>query len=228
MKYCNKCHVKVRTNQKYCPLCHQVLEGENEEAYEVFPSTIPEQRPLLPITKKILLFITVVSILALFVTNLLIYNITPYLWCLIPIGSILYFWMIVRYGIISKQNIAFKLALLTTILIIILNLIDQTYTSIEEVKGWALNYVTPLALNACSLAISFIIWIKRINYREYLIYLITILVFSIVPMILNLFDIVTIAWPSIVSSSSAFLILLFIIFFFPKSIKDEIKKRFHI
>ncbi len=95
-------------------------------------------------------------------------------------------------------------------------------------KGWALNYVTPLAFLACNLAISFIIWIKRINYREYLIYLLTILVFSLVPIVLLLVNVITEEWPAVASFGAALFILLVIIFFFPKSIKNEIKKRFHL
>lgn len=228
MKYCNKCQVNVNTNQAYCPLCHQKLTGENEFDYEFYPPSISKTRQVLPLTKKILAFITITSILSLSIINFAVYEQTPYLWCLIPVGAILYFWSIVRYGILSKQNIAYRLALLTALLIIILNLIDVNFTTIDQAKGWALNYVTPLALFACNLAISFIIWIKRINYREYLIYLITIVVFSIVPVILYLLSIIEILWPSIVAFSFAIFILLFIIFFFPKSIKEEIKKRLHL
>lgn len=228
MKHCNKCQVNVNTNQTYCPLCHQKLTGENKLEYEFYPTSISKTREVLPLTKKILAFITITSIFVLIIINLAIYDQTPYLWCLIPVGAILYFWSIVRYGILSKQNIAYRLALLTTLLIIILNLIDVNYTTIDEAKGWALNYVTPLALFACNLAISFIIWIKRINYREYLIYLITIVIFSIVPIILYLLDKIQILWPSVVAFNFAIFILLFIIFFFPKSIKEEIKKRLHL
>jgi hypothetical protein len=138
----------------------------------------------------------------------------------------LYFFSVVRIGLLSRQNIAFKLAILTSFLIIILIVIDQKFTEVLY-RGWALNYVTPLSLLACNIAISVIIWIKRINFRDYIFYLLTIIVFSLVPLILCLFDVILIDWPSIVAFAVAAFILLIIIFFFPKSIKDEIKKRFH-
>lgn len=226
MKHCNICHVDVKTNQKYCPLCHQVLEGEADPDYqELYPEYVPLRREILPLTKKVILFLTLVSALVLLAVNLLTWNGT--FWSLIPIGGILYFWLIVRYGVLSKQNIAFKLALLTTFLVIILNLIDQNYGPVET-RGWALDYVTPLAFLACNLAISVIIWVRRINYRDYIFYLIAILIFSLVPIILVLFDVINVAWPAIAAFGLALFILLFIIFFFPKSIKEEIKKRFHL
>ncbi|MDD3125991.1 MAG: DUF6320 domain-containing protein [Candidatus Izemoplasmatales bacterium] len=226
MKYCDKCHVDVLTNQKYCPLCHQVLQGEHDDTWiEPYPKFIPLRREILPLTKKIILFITIVAIVTLLVINLTVWE--GKLWSLIPIGSILYVFMIVRYGVLSRQNIAFKLALLTTVLILLLNMIDQQFTE-DGYKGWAINYVTPLALLSCNVAISAIIWIRRIDFRDYIFYLLAIMVFSLVPIILCLFNIITVAWPSIAALGLAIFILLIIVFFFPKSIKDEIKKRFHL
>jgi hypothetical protein len=226
MKHCDKCKVDVRSNKKYCPLCHQKLQGDSEPDFkEVYPEFVPLRREVLPITKKALLVVTIVSILTLLLLNFVVF--TGTYWSLIPIGTTAYFWLVVRYGLLTKQNVAFRIAFLTTILIVVLNLLDQN-AGLEENRGWALNYFTPLALFSCNLAISFIIWIKRINYRDYMFYLMTILVFSLVPLVLFLFGVITIAYPSIISFSGAIFILLVIIFFFPKSIKDEIKKRFHL
>lgn len=226
MKHCDKCNVDIQTNQKYCPLCHQVLQGENEENLkEIYPEYISLRREVLPLTKKVLLFSTIISLITLISINLMTWNGT--MWSLIPIGGIIYFWLIVRYGVLSKQNIAFKLAFLSTLLVIILNIIDRNYGNVED-RGWALDYVTPLAFLACNLAISVIIWVRRINYRDYIFYLITIIVFSLVPILLAILNVIKVNWPAIVAFGVAIFILLFIIFFFPKSIKEEIRKRFHL
>lgn len=226
MRYCDKCKVDVVTNQKYCPLCHQVLKGDPEPGHsEIYPEYIPPIREVRSITKKIILFFTLVSILTLLIVNIADYH--GRLWSLIPIGSILYVFVVIRLGILSRQNIAFKLAVLTTILIVILNVIDTEVTA-DAYEGWAKNYVTPLALLACNIAISVIILIRRINYRDYIFYLLTIVVFSLVPLVLCFFDVITIDWPSIAAFCAAVFILFIIIFFFPKSIKEEIKKRFHM
>jgi hypothetical protein len=226
MKHCDKCRVDVDTNLKYCPLCHQLLTGDKVEGkVERYPEFVPLRREILPITKRILMILSVVSIMTLLLINLMDYN--GKLWSLIPIGSIFYFWMLVRYGILTKQNMAFRLAFLTTILIAILNFFDLNAGD-NVYEGWAINYVTPFALLACNMAISVVILVKRLNYRDYLFYLIAIIVFSLVPLILAAFDVVTIHWPSIVSFTGAVLILLGINFLFPKSIRDEIRKRFHM
>jgi len=228
MKHCDKCNVDVRTNFKYCPLCHQVLSGDDDPAVvEIYPECIPSRREVLPITKRILLFVTTVSIATLLLVNLFTRQPGEPWWSLIPIGAILYFWLVLRYGILTRQNVAFRLAFLTTVLILILNGIDSF---VDGTQGWALDYVTPLALLACNFAISGIILVKRMNHRDYIIYLLTILVFSLVPLVLVWVGVIpaAVSWPSIASFAAAMFILLVIIFFFPKSIREEIKKRFHL
>lgn len=226
MKHCDKCNVDVRSNRKYCPLCHQSLEGETPELnQEIYPEFVTARREVQPFMKKLLTVASILSIIVLLTVDLI--EADGKLFSLIPIGAILYFWLVVRYGILTKQNAAFRIAFLTTILIGVLNLFDQNVTESAH-RGWALNYVTPLLLLADNVAILGIILIRRINYRDYLFYLLTILIFSLIPLILAFFKVITIVWPAVATFSAAILILLVILFFFPKHIKDEIRKRFHL
>ena len=232
MKHCDKCHVSVRSNKEYCPLCHQHLQGESTELeHEVYPEFLPSRREVLPLTKKILRTATFLAVILLVSLNWILYN--GALWAIIPIGGILYFWLLVRYGVLTNQNVPFRIAFLTTILVAILVAYDIRYGNYANQdaiyqSSWALNYVLPLAMLAAAMAISFIIWLRRMNYREYLFYLMTIVVFSFVPLALFLLRIIRFAWRSVLAFSVALFILLVIVFFFPKYIKDEIRKRFHV
>jgi len=224
MKKCNKCNITIETHQRYCPLCHQVLEGETKPDFkEVYPEHLSLRRKFLPTTKKVLLFSTISSIIILIIINWSGFNGTY--WSLVPIGSIIYFWFLVRIGVLSRRNVAFRLALLTTLLIILLIVID--FRAVTENDGWSINYLMPILLFSCNLAICTIIWLRRLNYRDYFFYLLLILVFSLVPLVLGAFKVVTVLWPSIVAFCLAIFILLLIVIFFPKSIKEEISKRFH-
>jgi hypothetical protein len=224
MKTCNKCNITIDTKQPYCPLCHQILEGEtNHNFKEVYPEYALLRRKVLPITKKIIFFLSFTSIIILAIINIA-ENSGTY-WSLIPIGSILYFFTLVRVGVLSRRNIAFRIAFLTILLILLLIYID--YNSVMENNGWSINYLMPILLLSSNLAISAIIWIRRLNYRDYFFYLLIILIFSLIPLLLTFFDVVTVLWPSITSFTTAISILIIIIIFFPKSIKEEIKKRFH-
>jgi len=224
MKYCDKCKITIQTNQPYCPLCHQILKGKSgSEFQETYPDTISVRRMFFPTTKKILKFITVLSIIILVVINWANFN--GNYWSLIPIGAIVYFWFLVRFGVFSRRNIAFRLATLTILLIGLLIFID--FDSSPENNGWSLNYLLPFLLLSSNLAIAFIIWIKRLEYRDYFFYLLVIIFFSLAPFILVLVKVITVIWPALAALGAAVTILLFIIFFFPKAIKEEIKKKFH-
>jgi len=231
MKYCDKCKITINTNNKYCPLCQQVLEGQNIKGLtEKYPEYVSVNRKIFSLTKKIFMFATVVSIIILLVINLSSLDKNPELWSLIPIGSIFYFWLVISFGIFSRQNIALRLFLLTALLIGLLILIDErTYIPEEAIyEGrWSYDFLMPFLLASCNLAISGLLLIKRIDYRDYIIYLLTIVILSLVPIILVFVNIIEVTWPSILAFGLAIFILLFIIFFFPKSIKDEFKKRFH-
>lgn len=231
MKYCDKCKIKINTNNTYCPLCQQVLEGENtKELIEKYPEYISINRKIYPLTKKIFLFATIVSIVILLTINLATLDSNPKLWSLIPIGSIFYFWIVISLGVLSRENMALRLSILTFLLIGLLILIDElTYEPLNATnpERWSYDYLMPFLLASCNLAISIIILIKRIDYRDYIMYLLTIVIMSLVPLLLVFLNIIVEPWPSIVAFGIAIFILLFIIFFFPKSIKDEIKKRFH-
>ena len=224
MKRCDKCNITIETNQQYCPLCHQALNGATDPGFrEIYPEYLSLRRTILPITKKILLFLSLSSIIILGIINIV--DSSGVYWSLIPIGSIIYSWFLVRVGVFSKRNIAFRIGLLTILLILLLIYID--YSTFPDNNGWSVDFTMPILLFSCNLAISFIIWLRRINYRDYFFYLLIIIIFSIVPIILVFANVVNVAWPSIISFSLALTIFLFIIFFFPKSIKEEIKKRFH-
>jgi hypothetical protein len=224
MKKCDKCNIEIETNQKYCPLCHQVLSGETDPDFiEVYPEYISLTRKILPTTKKAILFLMVLSIVILGLINIFAYD--GSYWSLIPIGSILYSWLVLRVGVLSRRNVAFRIAFLTTLLIGLLILID--YRSFPDNNGWSVNYLMPILLFSCNIAISAIIWIRRLNYRDYFFYLLIVIIFSLVPLILVAFDVIVVLWPSLVAFGVAIFILLFLIVFYPKSIKEEIKKRFH-
>ncbi|MDY0139550.1 MAG: DUF6320 domain-containing protein [Candidatus Izemoplasmatales bacterium] len=222
MKHCDKCKITINTHNNYCPLCQQVLEGETDsKVIEKYPEYVSLNREVYPLTKKILMFFTFVSIIILAIINLASYD--GKLWSLVPIGSIVFFWILMSVGVFSRHNIAFKFATITLLLIGLLILIDV----MAENSGWSYNYLMPFLLSSCNLAISTTILVRRIDYRDYILYLLTILILSLIPIALVFGNIIDITWPSITSFALAITILFFIIFFFPKSIKDEIKKRFH-
>lgn len=224
MKTCDKCKITINTSYEYCPLCHQSLKGNVEDNFsEIYPEQQKFIREILPITKRIVFFTTFVTILILIITNLLVQNNT--IWSLLPIVSIIWFWLLIRIGVFSRSSVAFKMAGITVILILLIVFINLNKFS-ENL--WSINYAMPSLLTVCNLAIFTVMWIRRLNYREYLFHSFIVFVLSIVPVILYFTNVIELALPSIISFGISSLILLFIVIFYPKAIKEEIKKTFHI
>ncbi len=227
MKKCNKCNITIETNQLYCPLCHQTLEGKTKSDFkEVYPEYISINSKVVSTLRKILMTVSIVSTIVLILINFFTFD--GRYWLFIPIGGILYFWVLVRVGVLSKRNVAFRISFLTVLAIGFLILIDfQEPLSTTVTYRWSINYLMPLLLLSCNLAISTLMWIKRLYYRDYFFYLLIIVLFSLIPLILALFDIVVVLWPSIVAFGLAVFIVVFLFVFFPKSLREEIRKRFH-
>lgn len=224
MKTCDKCKITINTTFDYCPLCHQSLQGNVEEDFiEIYPKTQKAIREILPITKKIIFFTTFFIIFVLITMNLFVND--DSMWSLLPIVSIIWFWLLIRFGVLSRNTVAFKMAGITVILILLIVFINLNKFS-ENL--WSINYAMPALLTACNLAIFTVMWIRRLNYREYLFHLLMVFVLSIIPLILYFINIIESALPSILTFGISLLTLLFIVIFYPKSIKEEIKKTFHI
>lgn len=224
MKTCSQCGVHVKTVHHHCPLCHHELTGTMPEGcIEAYPPKTVTRRTLLPVTKKVLFTLTSVAIVTLVLINLLAPHETW--WSLIPIGSVLYFWLVVRIGVFSRRNVAFRVAVLTIVLIAIVNLIDIFYGGN---KGWARHYVTPFILLSADLALGVLLWFKNTDYRDYLLYMLTIILFSLAPLVLYFIGLIDVLWPAVTVFGSALLMLWMITLFFPSAIRDEIKKRLHL
>ena len=165
---------------------------------------------------------------ALFVSiSLLAINFVFYqgfLWSIIPIGSVLYGWLIVRLGIFSRANTALKILSLTTAAIILLVIVDGLFDQLD----WAIEFAAPFLLVACSIAVCIITLVKRIEWRDYVIYLFTLAILGFAPILFYYFGWTTVVWPSTISTLTSTLIFLGLLIFWSKPLKAEIKKRLHL
>lgn len=221
MKNCVKCHVQVKTTRKTCPLCGQILETITDDDLNIYPHYHSDEKHL-NILLRILLFISILSILVTVLINFLTYS--GSLWSVYVILGILYGWILLRLTIMSRTNIAGRLLIqmITTSLV--------TY-GIERVSGdddWALEYVVPFICIVTMISIVMILLIKKMKFNDYLSYLLLSVVISWVPMILYWTRVVKVLWPSITAAAVAVAIVLGMIIFADTATKDELKKRFHI
>jgi hypothetical protein len=219
MKKCPKCLVEVKSNRRTCPLCGQMLEGEG--------STHPTYPPYQPVIKqvnlmlRIILFITLVAGLTSLLINILTYVDTW--WAGYVILGLIYMWIVIKSTILSRRNVAKKL--LTQM--ITLSLIVIAIEKISKTSGWALDYVVPSICGLTTIAIIILIMSKKMRFNDYLLYLITTVLISFVPMILYWSNVVAVLWPSVTAAGISVVTILGMIIFADTATKDELKKRFH-
>ena len=78
------------------------------------------------------------------------------------------------------------------------------------------------------MAIALIVLVKRIDWHEYLVYLLAIAILGFAPLVFYYTNLTNIAWPALISTLISALILISLFLFWSKPLKSEIQKRFHM
>ncbi len=253
MKYCIECNVKVNTNGLKCPLCSMPLSEEPDVKLETpdgssepgmmkeigpdgsgsadaadlegvarYPSPEEGSGYRYNFILRLFMFISIVVGSTSLLINLMTY--AGNLWSLYVIGSLLYAWIVIGYPLLRKRKtgqIIVVVAIATSIYVFSLELATHT-------KGWGLTYVLPFIFIGATLAITFIILIKRLKWREYTVYQTIMVILGFLPIIFCATGLVEPMWPSILSAFYSLLTLVGMFVFVDKKYKDELIKRFHI
>lgn len=243
MKYCSKCNVKVNMDLQKCPLCSLELTDIRSQSLGVnspdstsldntpasaaaegskYPLPDYEDKDRYNLVFRLFLFISVVISSTSLLVNLLTYK--GILWSLYVTGTLLYVWITVAYPLFVKRKIGHIIvinAISTSIYVFLLELGTHT-------KGWGLSYVTPFIFIGATLMITFIIFLKRLKWREYSTYQTIMVAMGFLPVILCLTGLVSPAWPSILSAFYSFLTLIGMFIFVDKKYKNELIRRFHL
>lgn len=233
MKHCKSCHVDIETNRMTCPLCLDNLEEvvSSKPHITEYYQGYEEKPKKLHLLRKIFLFLSLVTIGICVTVNILTYN--ESLWSLIVIGSILYLWVLIKGTIMSRRNIALRLWIQAIALGILLYFIQLQNNQVQ----WVVPYAIPFIMIATMMAITLLIFIKTMRYRDYMMYLILVATIGCIPIILTwikktrfLFIVQDrfVTWPSICCFGYAIITILGMFIFGDRATKDEFKKRFHI
>lgn len=151
MKHCKYCNVDVDTNENYCPLCYNSLEGSGKtnEFYLKRTEDDKTHKTNYFLTKLFLFMTLVFSAISIFI-NVLTYKGTP--WSAVVIVSFVYMWILIMHTILSKRTIFEK------IVFQVLGAIGVVGSVNYIAKGhWLCDYVIPsiaLAVTGTLLLIS--------------------------------------------------------------------------
>ena len=222
MKYCNACNVYVLGSNQYCPLCFSELSGTDaEDIRESYPKMkeIPKKYNFM---LRFFLFLSIATGLVCLLINLL--NWSGMLWSLIVATGILLLWETIGFMILSKKNIGWKLfAQMLAVLIVFI-----TIDAVTGWRAWSIGYFAPFVFIASSCTMTIILYIKRTQWREYMLFQFIIAINGFIPVVLYWCGLTNVLWPSAAGALYSLLSLLGMMIFFDKQFKNEMKKRFHI
>lgn len=221
MKTCKRCNVKVLDNTHNCPLCKTVLtDFDGISADSIYPSVDVNVRRY-NVIARIFIFLSIVGGIASVITNYITYN--GIMWSLFTVAAILYGWAAIIHSIKHHINIASKI-LVQAIFVSILALIMDY---VLGYSGWAVNYVIPNLFSIANIAVLIIIIVNRMNWNIYVLYQIAIALFGFIPIVLFLFGIINKPIITVIATVISSMTLLVAIIFGDKSVKSELKRRFH-
>ncbi|WP_313581258.1 DUF6320 domain-containing protein [Lacrimispora sp.] len=146
------------------------------------------------------------------------------LWSIIAIGLMAYTALTVEYSVLRHANLASKILLQTVAAQILLVALDHS----TGYNGWSVNYGIPSTILFADLSIVFLILVNRMNWQSYFMYQIAVTVFSFIPLILWATGLLTRPFLALFTVTVTVIILAVTIALGDRSVKTELKRRFHV
>ena len=220
MKYCKTCHVHYDNTLEHCILCNGELEktGEVESTYK-FPEA--KKRSKSRFFYRLFIFLNLVSVLVSLYIDFA--DGLPLTWSLIV--GITNIYIVVMFLVLAVPTIwthrITKSVIITVGSLILIGL------AIRDVD-WALDYVFPFAIMSNTFFITLLILVNKKKWFDYFSSLIFITIFGLIPGLLNVLNLTSVQWPSLVCFAFSTFTLFGIIILPSKSSREEFKRRFHI
>lgn len=223
MHYCKHCNISIRGDHDRCILCENILDkgshGDQEEE-EVFPEIPPLYQGHLAL--KIMIFISIVGLVVSFGLSLIFSS--DIKWSILFMFAVLSIWIGVINIIQKRVHIAKKILRQ----VIILSGLSVFWDYQTGWEGWSLDYVFPLVCISAIVIMHITARVLNLSISDYITYALLDGIFGILPVLLIIFDLVNVLYPSIISVASSIISLSALFIFRGKEITLEIKKRMHI
>ena len=167
--------------------------------------------------------LVIVSLLA-GLTNLATYQRIPFKWSLLTAGAAAYVAMTLRFSVMRHASLAGTLVRQSMGIQAILLLID----ALTGLRGWSVDYAIPCVALFEVAAVLLMMLVNRMNWQSYFMYQITITFLSFVPLIFW-----RIGWthhplPTVLAAGISVAALAATVILGDRSVKRELKRRFHV
>ena len=220
MSKCRNCNVEILDETEFCPLCHSVLE-QTEALENMYPDARLKTQKM-KFATRLYLFCALVLEFLLVVIDFS--GESQIHWSILAGLGLLYVYLVLRYAVLGKSGYRAKTSVLVLLAILFLVAVDF----ITGYRGWSVDYVASGGIILVDAAIiGLMIWNRR-NWQSYLMWQISMLLLSIIPVVLYLAGIER-------NFVMAFLPLIVSVFLFlgtmilgGRRASQELYRRFHI
>ncbi len=221
MNKCPNCKVNVYESEKKCPLCRHKFEKISHSNIEFpkYEDIIKNKTSM----KNIPVFIAFVAIVVCCYINFFTYDDGDIVWSLIVAFSCLGSTFVFRIFHTNSLRLGSKIVLTYLSISAYLFSLDI----LTGVHLWSTNYAIPLFTMFATLFLTFLTVRSRQKFAEYFGNLLTICFLSFFPVAIYLLGFSNIAWGFLASGLFSCIIVVGIYLFSDKTLKKELRKRFH-
>ena len=221
MSKCKQCSVYVHDDTGICPLCKCVLDADGE-AENKYPD-IWAKNHIMKLIIRIYLFVAIVIESLLIFLNYIYFN--GLYWSVIVGVVLAYIYLTLAYTV-NYSHAGYRMKIIVGVAagILLLYVIDHVLGN----NGWSIDYAFPAALLAVDVTILFLVILNRRNWQSYLSFQIAMILFSLIPVILNLVGYAHMPLLADLALAVAVFLFLGTVIIGGKRATTELKRRFHI
>lgn len=222
MKYCKNCNLSYHTPLDDCIFCNNELNTTKDARLAYSYPAFTKESNTRNATLKIISFLFIISNLICLVIDLNSGN-KSISWSLYVLSASIYSYVFLH--IITKKAPAIKkifhLFIISLLELISIGLLLNSYYLVTD-------FILPFGIIALISTMASFLFGKRIKLFDTIIYTFSSCLLALPSLILLLFQVTNVDWPSIACIIYSVIILIALCYFRPEEIKNELSRRMHL
>lgn len=221
MSKCKNCKITILDDASSCPFCHQVLEDDEINGYDMYPDARGSQKKY-RLFENITLFVSIVIAIVLLTADYL--NGQIFGWSIVVVLILIYGNTLIRLAITGKSGYVFKTISMVVIAVWVMLGIDYA----TGYRGWALNFILPTGIILMDITILILMIVNSRNWQSYMMLQIFMVLISIIPLVLVGVGIIKYKYMAIAAMAASLFLFLGTLIIGDQRARTELKRRFHI
>lgn len=221
MNKCKNCNVYVYESERRCPLCRGVMEdfGETIVEYPKYKNIIREKSPL----RNVPLFVASTTIIICGYINIFTHDSGEVIWSIIVAAAALF--ALAMFNVAKARTkyhgskVVYSFLLISFLVVTIDFTLGMTF--------WSTNYVVPFLTIGTIIYLTILALGSKKYFSEYFGYILTVIAIDILLTVCDLLIFDNRTWGAFATLISSVIIAIGLYLFADKSLKNELKKRFH-